>query len=95
MPGDRSEHTEELVLNVDKVLGIPDGFAVRVLNTMLIQDTAAPIITASHDLSAHSAHVTASLGGQGCHRMLDVFAAGILGPLHGNDIFLLTGAALH
>ena len=58
---EREGHTEELVLDIHIVLGIADSLAVRVLDTMLVQNTAAPVVTAAYDLSTHSAHITTRL----------------------------------
>ena len=87
--------TEELVFNVDKVLRITDRLTVCVLDTVLIQDTAAPVVTAAHDLGAHGTDVTTALGGKRGQRMLDVITARVLGALHGNDIFVFVRATLH
>jgi hypothetical protein len=45
--------TEELILNVDVMLGISNEFTVGILNAMLNQDSTAPITTAPDDLCVY------------------------------------------
>ena len=44
---------EELVLDVDEVLRVADGFAVGVLDTVLVEDAAAPVVAAADKLRPH------------------------------------------
>lgn len=46
---------EELVLDVDKVLGVADDFAIGVLDAVLRQDAAAPVTAAADDLGVNGA----------------------------------------
>ena len=87
--------TEELVLNVHKVLSVADSLAIRVLDTVLVQNPTAPVITASHDLSPHSTHITTGLGRERGQWVLNVVTARVLGSLYADDIFISTSATLH
>lgn len=72
-----------------------DNLAVRVLNTMLVQDTTAPVIAASHNLRANRTLLSTGFGGQRSQWMLFVLAARILGTLDRNEALILAGATLH
>jgi hypothetical protein len=56
--------TEELVLNVNKVFGIADNLTVGILNTVLVENTTAPIIAASNNLRANRPLLSTRLAGQ-------------------------------
>lgn len=45
--------TEELILNVDKVLCFAYDICIRILNAVLREDPTAPVATASHNLTIH------------------------------------------
>jgi hypothetical protein len=87
--------TEELILNVNKVLGIANNLAVGILNTVLVQNTTAPIIAASNNLRANRPLLSTRLAGQWRQWMLDVLAAGVLWSLDSNQIFIIPKSALH
>jgi len=86
--------TEELVLDVDKVLGVSNHFAIRVLDTVLGEDATGPICTTSHNLSMHGALIivlrwTSRLPFQWSQRVVDVLSHRVFGALGANEIFVL------
>lgn len=87
--------TEELILNVNKVFGIADNLTVGILNTVLVQNTAAPIIAASNDLRTNRPLLSTRFAGQWRQWMLDVLAAGVLWALNSNQIFIIPKSTLH
>ena len=52
-----SSGDEELIFNVDIMLGVLDHFSVRVLNAVVEKDSATPVVTASNNLRMDSACV--------------------------------------
>lgn len=87
--------TEKLILNVNKVFGIADDLTVGILNTMLVQNPAAPIIAASNNLRANRPLLSTRLARQWRQWMLDVLAARVLWSLNSNQIFIIPSPALH
>ena len=69
--------TEELVLNVDVMLGVPNQARPGILNTVLDQDSAAPVGTAPDNLRRDGALFPPGLGFQRRQRMQMILAHGI------------------
>lgn len=62
LTGKRQRPTEELILNVNKMLRFANDLAVRSLDTMLVQNSTAPIIAAAHNLRPDSPLLSAWFG---------------------------------
>ena len=90
----RKEHTEKLVLDVDKVLGITNDLNVSILDAVLHQNSTAPVGATAHNLSPDRALVAARLAVQWPERMLDVITARELGTLDRNKVFVLACTTL-
>ena len=76
------------------MLGVANDFNVSILDTMLEQDSTAPVSTAAHNLCIHSALVSTGLGVQGVKGMLNIFSARIFRPLNRNKVFIRAVASL-
>lgn len=90
---------EELVLNVHKVLRVSDDLTVCVLNTVLGQDTARPIGTASYELRMDGALDVSRVRSAGLdvHRrdgMVNVLSNRMLRPLDCNQILIFAFTTL-
>lgn len=91
----RTPHTEELVLNVNKMLCVPDKLFIRSLDTILIQNSTAPIRTTPHNLRLDRALIGLErLGVKRTQRMLQVLSHRKLWSLHTNQVFVLVCPAL-
>ena len=76
------------------MLGVANDFNVSILDTMLEQDSTAPVSTAAHNLCIHSALISTGLGVQGLKGMLNIFSARIFRPLNCNKVFIRAVASL-
>ena len=76
------------------MLGFANNFNVSILDTVLEQDSTAPVSTAAHNLCIHSALVSAGLGVQGLKGMLNIFSARIFRSLNCNKVFIRAIATL-
>lgn len=85
---------EELILDVDIVLGFANDLAVGILNGMILQDAAGPVGAGSHKLRTNSTPIVEVLGAEGRDWMLDVVANGMLRPLDTHQILVFALAAL-
>lgn len=90
---------EELVLNVHKVLRVSDDLTVCVLDTVLGQDTARPIGTASYELRMDGALDVSRVRSAGLdvHRrdgMVNVLSNRMLRPLDCNQILIFAFTTL-
>ena len=88
---------EELVLDVDKVLRIPDNRTVSVLYTMFCENPAAPISTAADNLGMDGSLVLMRpwLGFTRCQRMMNVFSYGMLGSLNSDQVLVFPFPTFH
>ena len=85
---------EELVLNVNVVLGLADDVFVGILDAVLGQDTTAPVATATDDLCVHAPLWLAQrLSAERREWVMDVVTHGVFGALHGHHVLVLAIAA--
>lgn len=88
---------EELILDVDKVLGVANDFAVGVLDAVFGQDAATPITAASNDLGVNGALLLERPRSvfEGRYGMMDVLSDRVLGTLDRHQILELAFSAGH
>lgn len=79
-----SRGNEELVFNVDVMLGVLDDFGIGVLDAVVVQNPARPVVTAANNLRVYTARVLETLAIERAEWMLDVLTNRVLGPLNGD-----------
>lgn len=90
-----STYNEELVLNVNIMLGIANQLTVRVLNAVLREDSTAPIIATPHNLCVDCALLSKLLGRKWSQGVLNISSHWVFRPLDANDVLILAIHALH
>ena len=86
-----------MVFNVDKMLDVPDDFAIGVLDAVLSQDAATPVTATADDLSMDGTLLSLGPGSvlERGQWMIDVFTNRVLRTLDGHQILILAFAAGH
>lgn len=74
---------------------IANQLTVRILNTMLREDSTTPIIATPHNLCVDCALLSKLLGRKWSQRVIDISSHWVLRPLDANDILILALSTLH
>lgn len=77
------------------MLRIANQLTVCILNTVLREDSTAPIVAAPHNLGVDRALFPELLGRKWSQGVFDISSHRVLWPLDANDVLILAFSALH
>ena len=80
-----------LAVRVDALLPV-DHLGVGVLDAVVDEDAAAPVVAAANDLGVDGAGILETLTVERAERMFDIFANRVFGSLDSKEVFLGVGA---